>query len=60
MAYTYGKTLLTPGQRIGYLAVAPTTTERERVSFGVLLDDAMIDRALPGFGRALPRAAAFV
>lgn len=27
--YTYGKTLLTPGQRMGYLAVTPTMPDRE-------------------------------
>jgi aspartate aminotransferase len=29
--YTYGKTLLTPGQRLGYVALAPTMAEDERV-----------------------------
>jgi aspartate aminotransferase len=29
LLYTYGKTLLTPGQRIGYIAMPPTMPDRE-------------------------------
>src|SRR5690606_37893060 len=29
LVYTYGKTLLTPGQRIGYIALPPTMTDRQ-------------------------------
>lgn len=29
LIYTYGKTLLTPGQRIGYIALPPTMVDRE-------------------------------
>ncbi len=29
MVYTYGKTLLTPGERLGYLAISPELAERE-------------------------------
>jgi aspartate aminotransferase len=29
LLYTYGKTLLTPGERIGYIALLPTMPERE-------------------------------
>lgn len=29
MAYTYGKTLLTPGQRLGFIALPPTMPNRE-------------------------------
>ncbi len=29
MTYTYGKTLLTPGQRLGYLALSPDIEERQ-------------------------------
>lgn len=29
MVYTYGKTLLTPGQRLGYLALSPEMPQRE-------------------------------
>jgi aspartate aminotransferase len=61
MAYTYGKTLLTPGQRIGYLAVAPTMTEREQVSLGILMaqmitgyafPNALLQHAMPDLERA--------
>jgi len=31
MIYTYGKTLLTPGQRIGYIALSPEIEEREQL-----------------------------
>jgi aspartate aminotransferase len=31
MAYSYGKTLLAPGQRLGYLAISPRMPDRQRV-----------------------------
>ena len=31
MAYSYGKVLLTPGQRLGWLALAPTMPDREQM-----------------------------
>ena len=31
MIYTYGKTLLTPGQRLGYVALSPEMDEREQL-----------------------------
>lgn len=31
LVYTYGKTLLTPGQRLGYLALAPTMAGRQEL-----------------------------
>ncbi|HYI25631.1 MAG TPA: aminotransferase class I/II-fold pyridoxal phosphate-dependent enzyme [Thermomicrobiales bacterium] len=31
MAYSYGKTLLSPGQRVGYLAMSPQMPDRDRV-----------------------------
>jgi aspartate aminotransferase len=31
MLYSYGKVLLTPGQRLGYVAIPPTMPERERI-----------------------------
>ncbi|MEX1159142.1 MAG: aminotransferase class I/II-fold pyridoxal phosphate-dependent enzyme [Thermomicrobiales bacterium] len=31
MAYSYGKTLMAPGQRIGYLALPPTMPDREQL-----------------------------
>ena len=35
IAYSYGKTLLSPGQRLGYLALPPTLPEREALRFAV-------------------------
>ena len=38
IAYSYGKILLAPGQRLGYLAICPTMPEPERVAIrGALL-----------------------
>jgi aspartate aminotransferase len=47
MIYTYGKQLLTPGQRIGYLAVAPGMAEREHVSSAVLMAQVITGYAFP-------------
>lgn len=35
MVYTYGKTLLTPGQRLGYIALSPEMENREQVRAAV-------------------------
>jgi aspartate aminotransferase len=35
LIYTYGKTLLTPGQRLGYIALPPTMPDRERLGQAV-------------------------
>jgi aspartate aminotransferase len=40
LIYTYGKTLVTPGQRLGYIALLPTMPHREEIRmalFGCLL-----------------------
>jgi aspartate aminotransferase len=37
LLYSYGKTLLTPGQRLGYIALSPQLEEREAVRSGLLL-----------------------
>lgn len=47
LVYTYGKTLLTPGQRIGYLALAPDMPERELVSNAVLVAQVTLGYAFP-------------
>lgn len=47
LAYTYGKQLLTPGQRVGYLAVAPTMTEREMVNLGITVAQVASGYAFP-------------
>lgn len=35
LIYTYGKQLLTPGERLGYLALPPTMPERELIRIGL-------------------------
>jgi len=35
--YTYGKTLLAPGQRIGYAAMSPTFPDRETTAFKLMV-----------------------
>lgn len=58
--YTYGKTLLTPGQRMGYLAVAPDMPGREEVrqglyvslfTMGLAVPNAVLQYALPDLDR---------
>jgi aspartate aminotransferase len=56
LLYTYGKTLLTPGQRIGYIALPPAMPEREAISLAVMtaqmftgfaFPNALLQHALP-------------
>jgi len=56
LLYTYGKTLLTPGQRIGYIALPPTMPDREtlrnvmmgaQVISGWAFPNALLQHALP-------------
>ncbi|HET9442182.1 MAG TPA: aminotransferase class I/II-fold pyridoxal phosphate-dependent enzyme [Acidimicrobiales bacterium] len=55
LLYSYGKTLLAPGQRLGYLALPPTMPDRERMRSAILLaqfngygvPDAVMQQALP-------------
>jgi aspartate aminotransferase len=56
LIYTYGKTLLTPGQRIGYVALAPAMPDRESVRMAVLLAQVFTGYAFPNalLQRALP------
>jgi aspartate aminotransferase len=37
LIYTYGKTLLTPGQRLGYVALPPTMPDREPMRLALML-----------------------
>jgi len=55
LAYSYGKVLLTPGQRIGYLALPPTMPHRDQVrqsirlaqiANGYLFPNALLQHAL--------------
>jgi aspartate aminotransferase len=36
LVYTYGKTLLTPGQRLGYLAIPPEMPDQEQIQMGLI------------------------
>jgi aspartate aminotransferase len=45
--YTYGKTLLTPGQRLGYIAIPPTMPDREAVRNAILVAQLMTGYAFP-------------
>lgn len=47
MLYTYGKTLLTPGQRLGYIALPPTMPDREELRPALFLAQMMIGYAFP-------------
>lgn len=56
LIYTYGKTLLAPGQRIGYIALPPTMPERELLRpavtacqflTGFAFPNALLQHALP-------------
>jgi aspartate aminotransferase len=60
MAYSYGKTLLAPGQRIGYLALPPTMPNREQLRQDIFIAQianayafptAVLQRALPELER---------
>jgi aspartate aminotransferase len=47
VTYSYGKTLLAPGQRIGYLSVPPTLPEREAVREEIWMMQAATGYAFP-------------
>jgi len=47
ITYSYGKTLLAPGQRIGYLTVPPTTPGREGLREAVFIEQAATGYAWP-------------
>ena len=47
LIYTYGKTLLTPGQRIGYIALPPDLPERQRMREAVYTAQIMAGYAFP-------------
>jgi aspartate aminotransferase len=55
LLYSYGKTLLTPGQRLGYLALPPTMPGREHMRAAILatqfsgygVPDAVLQHAMP-------------
>jgi aspartate aminotransferase len=47
LLYTYGKTLLTPGQRLGYVALPPTMPEREVVRQAIFVSQVASSYAFP-------------
>ncbi len=47
ITYSYGKTLLAPGQRIGYLTVPPTLAERAEVREEIFLQQVATGYAFP-------------
>jgi aspartate aminotransferase len=47
LVYTYGKTLLTPGQRLGYIALPPTMPAREQVSIAIMVGQLTYGHAWP-------------
>lgn len=47
LIYTYGKTLLTPGQRIGYIALPPDLPERARLRDAIFVAQLMNGYAFP-------------
>jgi len=47
LIYSYGKVLLAPGQRIGYVAIAPTMPEREELRFGLTMAQVVTGWAFP-------------
>jgi aspartate aminotransferase len=47
LVYTYGKTLLTPGQRLGYIALPPTMSEREQLRTALFVSQLLTGYAFP-------------
>ncbi len=47
ICYSYGKVLLAPGQRIGYVALAPSMPEREAMRRAILLNQMTMGWAFP-------------
>jgi aspartate aminotransferase len=47
LLYTYGKTLLTPGQRLGYIALPPTMPNRELLRNAIFVSQLVSGYAFP-------------
>jgi aspartate aminotransferase len=47
LIYTYGKTLLTPGQRLGYIALPPAMLEREQMRMALFVSQLLTGYAFP-------------
>jgi aspartate aminotransferase len=68
MLYTYAKTLLSPGSRLGYIAMPPTMPEREELRTPLLLSTistgwafpvAILQQAIPDLERIPPDMASY-
>jgi len=47
LVYTYGKTLLTPGQRIGYIVLPPEMPDKESIRPSIFISQLMTGYAFP-------------
>lgn len=47
LIYTYGKTLVAPGQRLGYVAMPPTMPDREELRTALLVSQAALGYLFP-------------
>jgi aspartate aminotransferase len=56
IAYSYGKTLLAPGERLGWLALNPAMPEADRVTLREAVDMAQVSHGWAFAGRTLQRA----
>ena len=56
VAYSYGKTLLAPGERLGWLALCPDMPEIDRAALREAVDMAQVSHGWAFAGRTLQRA----
>jgi aspartate aminotransferase len=56
IAYSYGKTLLAPGERLGWLALSPDMPEAARVALREAVDMAQVSHGWAFAGRTMQRA----
>ena len=56
IAYSYGKTLLAPGERLGWLALGPKMPEADRAALREAVDMAQLSHGWAFAGRTLQRA----
>ena len=56
IAYSYGKTLLAPGERLGWLALGPDMPEADRAALREAVDMAQVSHGWAFAGRTLQRA----
>ncbi len=47
LIYTYGKTLLTPGERLGYIALPPAMVQRQDLSAAIFIQEAIGGHMFP-------------